>query len=70
MEDPAYRIIMYKGVKVVSLIGATTPIRIDVRRFNGSSEFPLFDVNMKPVSLYTEHTRRERGRDHRDEGAD
>ncbi|CAI7627109.1 unnamed protein product [Penicillium manginii] len=48
MEDPAYRKIMDEGVKVAALIGATAPIRIDVRRFHEASEFALFDINMKP----------------------
>ncbi|CEJ61374.1 hypothetical protein PMG11_09909 [Penicillium brasilianum] len=48
MKDPAYRKIMDEGVKVAALIGATAPIRIDVRRFSENSEFALFDINMKP----------------------
>jgi len=51
MEDPAYRKIMDEGVRVAALIGATAPIRIDVRRFSQGSEFALFDINMKPVGL-------------------
>jgi carbamoylphosphate synthase large subunit len=51
MEDPAYHKIMEEGVKVAALIGATAPIRIDVRRIREGSEFALFDINMKPVSL-------------------
>lgn len=54
MQDPAYRKIMDEGVKVAALIGATAPIRIDVRRFSEGSEFALFDINMKPVSLCSE----------------
>lgn len=50
MKDPAYRKIMDESVNVAKLIGATAPIRIDVRRFEKGSEFALFDVNMKPVS--------------------
>ncbi|CAG7972085.1 unnamed protein product [Penicillium salamii] len=48
MEDPAYSKIMDEGVKVAALIGATAPIRIDMRRFSPGSEFALFDINMKP----------------------
>lgn len=35
-------------------LAATTPIRIDVRRFKDSadSKFALFNVNMKPVCLF------------------
>jgi hypothetical protein len=46
---------MDEGVKVAALIGATAPIRIDVRRFHEASEFALFDINMKPVSLNPEN---------------
>ncbi|KAJ5465870.1 hypothetical protein N7530_009657 [Penicillium desertorum] len=48
MKDPAYQKIMGECVKVAQLIGATAPIRIDVRRFREGSEFALFDINMKP----------------------
>lgn len=58
MEDPAYRKVMDEGVKVAALIGATAPIRIDVRRFREGSEFALFDINMKPVSLTPENRKR------------
>ena len=50
MKDPAYQKIMGDCVKVAQLIGATAPIRVDVRRFKEGSEFALFDINMKPVS--------------------
>lgn len=50
MQDPAYGKIMNECVQVARLIGATAPIRVDVRRFSEGSEFALFDVNMKPVS--------------------
>jgi carbamoylphosphate synthase large subunit len=50
MQDPAYAKIMDECVSVARLIGATAPIRIDVRRFDTGSEFALFDINMKPVS--------------------
>lgn len=49
MQDPTYSKIMDECVKVAKLIGATAPIRIDVRRFSADSEFALFDINMKPV---------------------
>ncbi|KAJ6012646.1 hypothetical protein N7522_003001 [Penicillium canescens] len=48
MNDPAYQKIMGECVKVAQLIGATAPIRVDVRRFKERSEFALFDINMKP----------------------
>ena len=54
LQDPAYRIIMDEGVRVAVLIGATAPIRIDVRRFSEGSEFALFDINMKPVGIALE----------------
>lgn len=49
MEDPAYGTIMEESKKVAQLIRATAPIRVDVRRFSESSNFALFDINMKPV---------------------
>ncbi|KAL5334125.1 hypothetical protein BJX70DRAFT_31107 [Aspergillus crustosus] len=48
LEDPAYGKIMRQCEQVARLIGATAPIRIDVRRFKEGSEFALFDINMKP----------------------
>ncbi|KAE8378673.1 hypothetical protein BDV26DRAFT_280944 [Aspergillus bertholletiae] len=48
MNDPAYGKIMEECQGVAKLIGATAPIRIDVRRFRQGSEFALFDINMKP----------------------
>lgn len=50
MNDPAYKIAMRQCEAVAELIGATAPIRVDVRRFKEGSEFALFDINMKPVS--------------------
>lgn len=56
LEDPAYGKVMRQCEEVAKLIGATAPIRIDVRRFQPGSEFALFDINMKPVStLLTLH---------------
>lgn len=49
LADPAYDKIMHEAAKVATLIGATAPIRIDVRRFSEGSDFALFDINMKPV---------------------
>lgn len=42
---------MREAERAAELLGATVPIRIDVRRFNDSadSKFALFDVNMKPA---------------------
>ncbi|KAL3478483.1 hypothetical protein BJX99DRAFT_245460 [Aspergillus californicus] len=48
LEDPAYSKIMRQCENVAKLIGATAPIRIDVRRFGAGSDFALFDINMKP----------------------
>ncbi|KOC14938.1 hypothetical protein AFLA70_174g002861 [Aspergillus flavus AF70] len=48
MKDPAYGKVMEECQGVAKLIGATAPIRIDVRRFREGSEFALFDINMKP----------------------
>ncbi|KAE8415318.1 hypothetical protein BDV36DRAFT_311077 [Aspergillus pseudocaelatus] len=48
MKDPAYVKVMEECQGVAKLIGATAPIRIDVRRFGEGSEFALFDINMKP----------------------
>jgi hypothetical protein len=49
MEDPAYNKVMRQCEGVARLIGASAPIRVDVRRFREGSEFALFDINMKPV---------------------
>lgn len=49
--DPAFGAIANQCVDVARLLRCTAPIRIDVRRFRESSEFALFDVNMKPVRL-------------------
>lgn len=49
MRDQAYGEIMRQCEGVASLIKATAPIRIDVRRFRSGSEFAIFDINMKPV---------------------
>ncbi|KAJ5156309.1 hypothetical protein N7492_009112 [Penicillium capsulatum] len=48
MKDRAYSKIMEESVNVARLIGATAPIRIDVRKFEKGSDFALFDINMKP----------------------
>ncbi|KAF7157272.1 hypothetical protein CNMCM5623_001395 [Aspergillus felis] len=48
MKDPAYKKVMRQCEGVARLIGATAPIRVDVRRFREGSEFALFDINMKP----------------------
>ncbi|OJJ88114.1 uncharacterized protein ASPGLDRAFT_118945 [Aspergillus glaucus CBS 516.65] len=48
MKDPAYGKVMKECERVVKLIGATAPIRIDVRRFHEGSGFAIFDINMKP----------------------
>lgn len=50
IKDPVYPKVMRQCEEVASLIKATAPIRIDVRRFREGSEFALFDINMKPVS--------------------
>ncbi|KAL4928060.1 uncharacterized protein BDV17DRAFT_292080 [Aspergillus undulatus] len=48
LKDPAYGKIMRQCEEVAKVIGATAPIRIDVRRFETGSDFALFDINMKP----------------------
>ncbi|PKX97810.1 uncharacterized protein P174DRAFT_418744 [Aspergillus novofumigatus IBT 16806] len=48
MKDPAYNKVMRQCEGVSRLIGATAPIRVDVRRSREGSEFALFDINMKP----------------------
>lgn len=50
MCDATYGSVMRQCEGVASLIRATAPIRIDVRRFRPNSEFAIFDINMKPVS--------------------
>ncbi|KAJ5317081.1 hypothetical protein PENANT_c029G05539 [Penicillium antarcticum] len=48
-DDPAYGMIIRQCERVASLIKATAPIRIDIRRFRPEAgEFAIFDVNMKP----------------------
>ncbi|GKZ55725.1 hypothetical protein AnigIFM49718_000891 [Aspergillus niger] len=49
LKDPAYEKVMRECESVAALIGATAPIRVDVRRFAEGSDFALFDINMKPV---------------------
>ncbi|KAJ5354186.1 ATP-grasp fold subdomain 1 [Penicillium brevicompactum] len=48
MHDATYGSVMRQCEGVASLIRATAPIRIDVRRFRPNSEFAIFDINMKP----------------------
>ncbi|KAL4910508.1 hypothetical protein BDW74DRAFT_184417 [Aspergillus multicolor] len=48
MGDPVYAKIMRECERVASLIKATAPIRVDVRRFGQGGDFALFDINMKP----------------------
>ncbi|KAL4972257.1 hypothetical protein BDW66DRAFT_164292 [Aspergillus desertorum] len=48
LKDPAYGKIMRQCEEVARLIGATAPIRVDIRRFSPGSDFALFDINMKP----------------------
>ncbi|KAL2822411.1 glutathione synthetase ATP-binding domain-like protein [Aspergillus granulosus] len=48
LKDPAYGKAMRQCEEVAKLIGATAPIRVDVRRFEQGSDFALFDINMKP----------------------
>jgi hypothetical protein len=50
MCDSTYGQAMRQCERVASLIKATAPIRIDVRRFQPQSGFAIFDINMKPVS--------------------
>ncbi|RDH29181.1 hypothetical protein BDQ94DRAFT_173972 [Aspergillus welwitschiae] len=49
LKDPAYEKVMRECESVAALIGATAPIRVDVRRFAEGSDFALLDINMKPV---------------------
>ncbi|RAL14511.1 glutathione synthetase ATP-binding domain-like protein [Aspergillus homomorphus CBS 101889] len=48
MQDASYGAVMRQCEQVAKLIGATAPIRIDIRRFREGSEFAIFDINMKP----------------------
>ncbi|RAK99558.1 glutathione synthetase ATP-binding domain-like protein [Aspergillus ibericus CBS 121593] len=48
MQDPSYGNVMRQCENVARLIGATAPIRVDVRRVTEGGEFAIFDVNMKP----------------------
>lgn len=50
-QDPAYERVAKECEQMAGLLKATAPIRIDVRRFQKGSNFALFDVNMKPVSV-------------------
>lgn len=50
-NDPAVISILDQCKNIAELMGATAPIRIDVRRFKPGAEFALFDINMKPVSF-------------------
>lgn len=50
-QDLAYNRVPRECEQVAVLLKATASIRIDIRRFKGGSDFALFDVNMKPVSL-------------------
>ena len=52
MRDQSYEEVMRQCEEVASLIKATAPIRIDVRRFRHGSKFAIFDVNMKPVCVF------------------
>ena len=45
-QDPAYEKAAKECEEMAGLFKATAPIRIDVRRFQESSKFALFDVNM------------------------
>ncbi|GLA67601.1 hypothetical protein AtubIFM56815_005961 [Aspergillus tubingensis] len=54
VQDPAFRKIMEQCENVAELIGATAPIRVDIRRFSKGSPFALFDINMKPRQLLAE----------------
>lgn len=51
--DSPYALVQRECEAVARLLGTTAPIRVDVRRYNDSSnsKFALFDVNMKPVSF-------------------
>lgn len=62
MKDPAYNKAMRQCERVARLIGATAPIRVDVRRFREGSEFALFDINMKPVSPFFSPSCKDTGR--------
>jgi len=47
-SDPAYEEVARQCEAVARLLCVTAPIRIDVRRFKNSSNFALFDINLKP----------------------
>lgn len=51
--DAAYAQVAAECELAAQMLGVTSPIRIDVRRFRKNSAFALFDVNMKPVSYST-----------------
>jgi biotin carboxylase len=53
-SEPAYIEVAQQCERAARLLGTTAPIRIDVRRYNEGvdSKFALFDVNMKPVSIF------------------
>ncbi|PYI17943.1 glutathione synthetase ATP-binding domain-like protein [Aspergillus violaceofuscus CBS 115571] len=48
MKDASYGSVMRQCEQIAKLIGATAPLRIDIRRFREGSEFAIFDINMKP----------------------
>jgi hypothetical protein len=54
-QDPRYYEASRECEAVARLLKLTAPIRVDIRRFtkDPGSKFALFDVNMKPVSLYS-----------------
>lgn len=51
-QDGAWKKVMRECEDTARLLGTTAMIRIDVRRFGETGKFALFDVNMKPVSLW------------------
>jgi D-alanine-D-alanine ligase-like ATP-grasp enzyme len=53
---PLYKKAARDCEEVARLLNGTAPIRIDIRRFKNDpeSEFALFDINMKPVSIHTQ----------------
>ncbi|XHG03732.1 hypothetical protein AWENTII_007024 [Aspergillus wentii] len=46
--DESFACIMRECEEVGVFLGATAPIRIDIRRFREGGRFALFDVNLKP----------------------
>lgn len=50
-RDLAFERVAKECEDVASMLKATAPIRIDVRRFKEVSSFAIFDVNMKPVGI-------------------